>query len=440
MDLNKCKYSNSDYKKLGDRIRANNGEASEDDLRMLQELRVTYKDPLASIFTTIERMAHRVNKNSICTYRVKRIESIISKLLRFPEMQVNRAEDIAGCRCIMASREMVYELYNRIIKNQSKLPFEIHGKIHDYIEAPKPSGYRSIHLNVTLKGDNRRIEIQLRSIEDHHWATLVEITDLLYRSKLKEHGGEYNQDLYEFHQLLSHNNHQLNSKQLARIATIALKYDYIEKVGAVFAKNYIDVRKKWNHMGLHGKHFFLVAADSSGIPEFEGYTSFDEAEHAYFDKYLNNSSNKNIVLTHLKDVDFDKISCAYSNYFLTYNNMMSRILQIMADVVIESYYKHNIHDFAKFYQGFIDVTKCWIDKKIIEANSLAEIGTKSKRKSPTKKDWEISFVHTLSVFGEIYRKTMGQLRFRFPNIISYIIMSHKNAIFKKYLVSLTTHR
>ena len=131
------KYSNKDYKRLGDRIRSNPKEVSDNDLLMLQELRLSYKEPLATIFKSIQRAAQRVDEYCICTYRVKRIESIISKLLRFPEMQVNRAEDIAGCRCIMSSTEKVYELYNRLMKNKDKLPFIIKGTIHDYIEKPR---------------------------------------------------------------------------------------------------------------------------------------------------------------------------------------------------------------------------------------------------------------------------------------------------------------
>ena len=78
-------YSNKDYKRLGDRIRSNPKEVADADLLVLQELRVSYKEPLAVIFNSIEKAAHKVDKNCICTYRVKRIESIISKLLRFPK-------------------------------------------------------------------------------------------------------------------------------------------------------------------------------------------------------------------------------------------------------------------------------------------------------------------------------------------------------------------
>ena len=115
-------YSNKEYKRLGDRIRNNPQNVSEEDLVILQELRLTYKEPLAVIFNYIEKVAHKVDTNCICTYRVKRIESIISKLIRFPEMQVNRAEDIAGCRCIMSSTEKTYELYirNGIVGNEDE--------------------------------------------------------------------------------------------------------------------------------------------------------------------------------------------------------------------------------------------------------------------------------------------------------------------------------
>ena len=137
MENIKLDFSNNDYKKLGDRIRTNPDNISDEDYAMLQHLRVSYKDPLSTIFNYIEKEAHKVDKNCICTYRIKRIESIISKLLRFRKMIVNRAEDIAGCRCILSNQQQVYDLYNRLLKKKDKLPFEIKGKVNDYISHPK---------------------------------------------------------------------------------------------------------------------------------------------------------------------------------------------------------------------------------------------------------------------------------------------------------------
>lgn len=84
-------------------MRRNPQSISESDYEMLQYLRTSYKEPMSKIFNIIDLIANKIDKNCICTYRIKRIDSIVSKLLRFPDMIVNRAEDIAGCRCILTS-------------------------------------------------------------------------------------------------------------------------------------------------------------------------------------------------------------------------------------------------------------------------------------------------------------------------------------------------
>ena len=67
MQPNETHYSNKDYKRLGDRIRNKPHDIAPDDLLMLQQLRMSYKEPLATIFNAIERLAHNVDKDCICT-------------------------------------------------------------------------------------------------------------------------------------------------------------------------------------------------------------------------------------------------------------------------------------------------------------------------------------------------------------------------------------
>ncbi|MCH5346454.1 MAG: FAD-dependent oxidoreductase, partial [Muribaculaceae bacterium] len=81
------------------------------------------------------------------------------------------------------------------------------------------------------------------------------------------------------------------------IADTVIKYRYIEKIGEVFARNYLDVRRQWNRMRLQHDHFFLISTGSDGTPDFMGFSSFEQAEQAYFDKFINNEENRNIVLT-----------------------------------------------------------------------------------------------------------------------------------------------
>lgn len=422
-------YSNKDYKKLGDRIREDSNNISETDYEMLQYLRTSYKLPLASVFNSLEALAHKVDENCVCTYRIKRIESIISKLIRFPEMQVNRAEDIAGCRCILTSEKQVFELYNLIKKKISKLPFEIKGKVNDYITNPKESGYKSIHLNVTLHGDNRRIEIQLRCLDHHNWATLVEITDLLYSLKIKENGIKSNADLFRLHLLLSKSPDDLSSKELNDITDVVINYEYLQRLGTVFANNYVNVRKHWNSLKLQSKHFFLISTSKEGTPDIQGFSKFDEAEEQYFERFITNKENRNIVLTHLHNTSFAKISIAYSNYFLTFNNAVLKILYILSKAV-ESAYKHNhLLKFNKYYQAFLDLMLFWMEKQIIDINSFQQdnVNLKSKRKQA---EWAMSIQSGIKLFNIMFQQTQIKLKFRGWNTIMFIAMRSKYNKFK----------
>ena len=430
------KYSNKDYKRLGDRIRSNPKQVTDEDLRMLQTLRLSYKEPLAIIFKSIERIAYKVDHDCICTYRVKRIESIISKLIRFPEMQVNRAEDIAGCRCIMSSTEKTYELYNRLLRNRDRLPFVIKGVIHDYIKEPKKSGYRSIHINAVLKdGDNRRIEIQLRSLEHHNWATLVEITDLLYSLKLKENGHAANQDLFEFHRLLSLPSEAVTKKEKYFIADTVIKYSYIETIGEVFARNYLDVRRQWNRMRLQHNHFFLISTGSDGTPDFMGFNTFESAEQAYFDKFINNEENRNIVLTHLKQTDFTKISVAYSNYFLTFNNTLVHILLYLSDAVVNAYRQNRVSLFNRYYQSFLDIIAFWMQKQMLEVTSFNE-DRNALNSRILRTEWTNSIKNGISALRHIFIAMHRQLRFGLFHVVPYYHMKRRQKQFRNYIADL----
>ena len=146
----KRNYTNGDYKRLGGRIRKDRDNIAQEDYQMLQDLRIANKSALATTFKALHHAALRIDKESVCTYRIKRIESIISKLIRFQNMEVQRIADIAGCRCIMTSEENVMALYKYLKKEEKKLPFIIRSE-KNYIKSPKENGYRSIHLNVQTK-------------------------------------------------------------------------------------------------------------------------------------------------------------------------------------------------------------------------------------------------------------------------------------------------
>src|SRR5688572_32983477 len=95
--------------KVGDRIRQ---ETIIDDrtLEQLQLYRISFKDSLSKIFNILCESTKQISSDNLVTYRIKRIESIVSKLKRFPDMKLSRMADIGGCRCILRSDKEVYKL------------------------------------------------------------------------------------------------------------------------------------------------------------------------------------------------------------------------------------------------------------------------------------------------------------------------------------------
>lgn len=181
--------TNKEINKLGVRI-GNVKDITQEDLLQLQEYRKSFQEPLARVFSCILKEARKIDKKAIVTYRIKRIDTIIEKVKRFRNnpngsMQLSRMWDIAGCRCILDTSDTnkLYELLQRI-----QLEYPDNVKINDYVLSPKESGYRSIHIYVQDEKTQKRIEIQLRNKNQHNWATLVEILDLLYEQTNKEQG------------------------------------------------------------------------------------------------------------------------------------------------------------------------------------------------------------------------------------------------------------
>ena len=92
-----------------------------------------------------------------------------------------RTGDIAGCRCIVDSLQDIYTIKEALEKRFQKVKFE------DYIEnvPENDDGYRALHLYVKDEKNEKSVEIQIRTKNQHNWATFVEIIDVIQRSRDK---------------------------------------------------------------------------------------------------------------------------------------------------------------------------------------------------------------------------------------------------------------
>ena len=89
--------------------------------------------------------------------------------------------DIAGVRVICSYINDIYMIANLLVSQDD---IELVRKT-DYIKNPKPNGYRSLHLIVTVpvflsdRTERVNVEIQIRTIAMDYWASLDQ--DLAYK-------------------------------------------------------------------------------------------------------------------------------------------------------------------------------------------------------------------------------------------------------------------
>ena len=111
--------------------------------------------------------------------RVKDYDSILRKLIRkrLPKTLESIEEninDVAGVRVICSFVDDIYRLANCLLQQDD---ITLISK-KDYIISPKPSGYRSLHLIVSvpifLENEKKdvKVEVQLRTIAMDFWASL----------------------------------------------------------------------------------------------------------------------------------------------------------------------------------------------------------------------------------------------------------------------------
>src|SRR5215213_10917446 len=152
-------------------------EEYENALVIINNYRSAHSRPLHTFYVGLKRKAKSISSEATIARRIKRLSSIESKLNREINMKLSQMQDIGGGRAIMKNILQVRKLVNLYTESDLKHTLVNH---KDYIDEPKASGYRGIHLVWRYKSDKNKtwndlkIELQLRSRLQHAWATAVE--------------------------------------------------------------------------------------------------------------------------------------------------------------------------------------------------------------------------------------------------------------------------
>lgn len=185
-----------------------------------ESLMFLYNSALKEVTTKLEILndefvhVHKYNPIEYIKSRIKSPESIVKKLKRHQleinvDNMINNINDIAGVRIVCSFTSDIYQIAEMIGKQNDLTVIYV----KDYIRNPKPSGYKSFHMLVSVPiflGDkvvDTKVEIQIRTIAMDFWASLEH--KIYY--KFEGHAPEYiSQELRDCAQIVS----QLDLKML----------------------------------------------------------------------------------------------------------------------------------------------------------------------------------------------------------------------------------
>ncbi len=150
-----------------------------------QEVTLLYNAALRQVQTKMEILndefqhVHRYNPIEHIKARIKTPTSIVKKLKKNGyestiENMVKYVNDIAGIRVICSFTSDIYRIAEMIADQQDIKVISV----KDYITYPKPSGYKSFHMLITVpvylsdRRQDTKVEIQIRTVAMDFWATL----------------------------------------------------------------------------------------------------------------------------------------------------------------------------------------------------------------------------------------------------------------------------
>ena len=201
--------SRGEVDRAGDWVIKHAGDTPLDDEKwdhcweVINNWRSSHSYPLQVLKMTLKHRALTIDATTLVAQRLKRFFSVFLKLDRNPHMKLSQMQDIGGCRAILRNvrdAEELVKLYQASdLRNYQRCRPEP-SRSFDYINNPKPDGYRSFHLVYKYESDSaqrkvfngHRIEIQIRSRLQHAWATAVETVDIATSQALKSNVGDDN--------------------------------------------------------------------------------------------------------------------------------------------------------------------------------------------------------------------------------------------------------
>ncbi|MCG8368831.1 MAG: RelA/SpoT domain-containing protein [Pseudanabaenales cyanobacterium] len=302
---------------------------------ILSNWRGSHAYPMKSMLGYFRKKAFEVDKRSVIVQRLKRAPSILAKLRREGGMKLDRMEDIAGCRIVVADQAKVYLVRDKIVNGRTR---NILRRERNYIQHPKDSGYRGLHLVYRYNGQKTTyskhyVELQIRSKIQHSWATAVEVVGTFTGQALKASQGT--DDWLNFFRLASIAFEELEERKISdqdyeqnRVALIQAVKDLgvLPRLKAFAVSTELLEERTENK----SDYFLLkldVKASNIQVRKFP-VSELQSATELYSDleKQFENDSDKDVVLVSASSVN--GLKKAYPNYFADTSDFAKYLKQV----------------------------------------------------------------------------------------------------------------
>lgn len=316
-------------------------DALENALTIINNWRSCHSYPLNTFQVGLRHNARDLEPKALVAQRIKRLSSIQQKLTALRTQRLSQMQDIGGCRAVVTNVSRVRSLADIYLHSSLKHPLQ---SLANYIDQPRRSGYRGIHLVYRYHSDRIHtyngllVELQLRSQLQHAWATAVETVSIFLRQALKASQGH--EQWLRFFSLMG--SAIARRERTPEVPDTPKRGELIREL--THTARQLDVQKRLKSYGsalrtlntgkMNGAHYFLIALDPEAERVWVSAYPQNELERASADylameRTLTHRSGAEAVLVSVESIE--SLRRAYPNYFLD-TSLFMNALNIAIDI------------------------------------------------------------------------------------------------------------